>query len=296
MTWIDAVAALRGQRRAAVLATITAVRGHAPRAAGAKMVIAEDEIFGTIGGGNLEMAAIHRARDMMAQGESQPESMSLKLNDKASASYGRQCCGGEVSLLLEPLPVPAAVAIFGIGNVGMELARILSRHDLDLYLTDSRPEFLEALAVLEPSVARVHAQLAVLGEQVLNDLPEGTHVLIMTHDHAEDFHLCDAALHLAQLGSIGLIGSNAKWSRFQKNLLLSGHAPEQIQKISCPIGLPQVRGKDPAVIALSVAAQLLQRTQSPVGCSTTRPGPGVSGPQRGGGEWSVDAAGTSRAG
>lgn len=259
MTWIDAVTMLRRQRRTAVLVTATAVRGHAPREAGAKMVIAEDEIFGTVGGGNLEMAAINRAREMMTQDKSEPETMTLKLNDKAPVIYGRQCCGGEVSLLLEPLPVPASVAIFGVGNVGMELVRILSRHDLELYLTDSRAEFLEELAVLEPSVARVHAQVAVLGEQVLNDLPKGTHVLIMTHDHAEDFHLCDAALRLPELGSIGLIGSSAKWSRFRKNLGLSGHLEEKISRIQCPIGMREVTGKQPAVIAVSVAADLLAR-------------------------------------
>ncbi|QXQ10932.1 xanthine dehydrogenase accessory protein XdhC [Paeniglutamicibacter sp. Y32M11] len=259
MSWIEAVAALRLQRRPAVMLTIAAVRGHAPREAGAKMVIAADEIFGTIGGGNLEMTAMGRARDMIVSGEREPQSLTLRLNDKAPATYGRQCCGGEVSLLLEPLPIPESVAIFGVGNIGMELARILSRHDLDLYLTDSRPEFLDELAVLVPSVARVHAQAAVLGEQVFSSLPAGTHVLIMTHDHAEDFHLCDEALRHPELGSIGLIGSHAKWVRFQKNLGQSGHAPELIARIDCPIGLPEIAGKVPATIAVSVAAHLLQR-------------------------------------
>lgn len=262
LSWIEAVTALRNERRTAVLVTVTAVRGHAPREAGAKMVIAKDEIFGTIGGGNLEMAAMERAREMLAQGESQPQDMSLRLNDKAPAKYGRQCCGGEVSLLLEPLPVPATVAIFGIGNVGMELARILSRHELELHLTDSRPEFLQSLAAMEPGVARVHAQVAVLGEQVLSCLPEGAHVLIMTHDHAEDFHLCDAALRHPGLGSIGLIGSKAKWARFQKNLAASGHGEAKIQQIQCPIGMAEVSGKQPAVIAVSVAAELLARISS----------------------------------
>ncbi|WP_347038151.1 XdhC family protein [Glutamicibacter halophytocola] len=74
-TWIDAVSTLRGQRRAAVLLTVTAVRGHAPREAGAKMVISADETFGSVGGGNLEMAAIARARQLIGQGSSAPETM-----------------------------------------------------------------------------------------------------------------------------------------------------------------------------------------------------------------------------
>ncbi|WP_347040398.1 XdhC family protein [Glutamicibacter halophytocola] len=80
----------------------------------------------------------------------------------------------------------------------------------------------------------------------------------MTHDHAEDFHLSDAALRQRSLGSIGLIGSKAKWARFRKNLRDSGHSEQEISRIQCPIGIPEVAGKQPAVIAVSVAAQLMQ--------------------------------------
>jgi xanthine dehydrogenase accessory factor len=99
----------------------------------------------------------------------------------------------------------------------------------------------------------------LLGEQVLEQLPAGAHVVIMTHDHAEDFALCDAALRLGQpLGSLGLIGSSVKWTRFQAQLAEMGHGPEAIARITCPIGLPAITGKDPAVIAVAVAAELLQ--------------------------------------
>ena len=94
--------------------------------------------------------------------------------------------------------------------------------------------------------------------QVLEQLPAGSHVLIMTHDHAEDFALCDAALRLPQpLGSIGLIGSSAKWTRFRAQLGAQGHEPDTIARITCPIGIPGVPGKEPAVIAVAVAAALL---------------------------------------
>ncbi len=259
MTWIDEVVRLRAHRAPAVLITVVQVRGHAPREAGTKMVATIDELFGTIGGGNLEMTAVARARHMLAESLHLPETMTLRLNDKAPATYGRQCCGGEVTILLEPLAVPPAVAIFGMGNVGLELARILSRQDLELYLSDSREENLQGLEALEPAVARIHPKPAVMGEEVLSRLPGGTHVLIMTHDHAEDFHLCDAALRHPDLGSIGLIGSHAKWQRFRKNLAESGHDATVVERIDCPIGDPEVVGKDPATIAVSVAADLLKR-------------------------------------
>lgn len=259
MTWIDTVQWLRMQRIPAVLITVTEVRGHAPRRAGTKMVVSPNEVFETIGGGNLEMTAINRAREMLITAAAEPQSLQLRLNEKVPAEYGRQCCGGEVTILCEPLPVAPTVAIFGVGHVGMELARILSRHDLELYLSDSREEQLSAAQLLQPAVAQIHTRQAIVGEEVLSRLPADTHVLIMTHDHAEDFHLCDAALRHPNLGSVGLIGSNAKWQRFRKNLAASGHEPEAIERIDCPIGDPDIIGKEPAVIALSVAAELFKK-------------------------------------
>jgi xanthine dehydrogenase accessory factor len=152
------------------------------------------------------------------------------------------------------------VALFGLGHVGYELARILSRLPIQLRLADSRPEPLDRvrLADVIDGRADVHVHHTLLGEQVLEQLPPGSHVLIMTHDHAEDFALCDAALRLPQpLGSIGLIGSSAKWTRFRAQLADQGHRPGTIARITCPIGLPGITGKEPAVIAVAVAAALL---------------------------------------
>jgi xanthine dehydrogenase accessory factor len=70
--------------------------------------------------------------------------------------------------------------------------------------------------------------------------------------------LCDAALRASHLGSIGLIGSTSKWARFRQKLTDEGHSPEAIARIATPIGLDTIAGKDPAVIAVSVAAGLLQ--------------------------------------
>jgi xanthine dehydrogenase accessory factor len=261
-TWIDAVARLRSRRAPGVLVTLAAVRGHAPRRAGAKMVVSQAETWGSIGGGNLEAVAVRRARELIAAGAVEPEMMSTTLSDRAPYQHGVQCCGGEVSVLLDPLPVVPAVAIFGVGHVGLELARILARHDLDLHLVDSRPEQLtdERLAVLADAVARVRVHaVPVLPEIVLGELPPGAHVLIMTHDHAEDAALCDAVLRHGEFGSIGLIGSAPKWARFRRRLAEEGgHDAPTIERIRTPIGLPDITGKQPATIAVSVAADLLR--------------------------------------
>ncbi len=83
----------------------------------------------------------------------------------------------------------------------------------------------------------------------------------MTHDHAEDAALVDAALRTPHLGSIGLIGSSAKWTRFRAKLLAEGHHEDDVARVVTPIGIPELRGKQPAVIAVGVAAALLQSFQ-----------------------------------
>ncbi|WP_167132505.1 xanthine dehydrogenase accessory protein XdhC [Paramicrobacterium chengjingii] len=259
MDWLRAVQALRECREGHVIVTLARVRGHSPRDGGAKMVVSRDDTWGTIGGGNLEATAINRARAMLESGEAAPELMTLNLSDKAPAEYGVQCCGGEVTMLLEPIRTVPSVAIFGMGHVGHELARILSRHDLTLALIDSREDAVadDGLAVVRDGQATISVHHAPVPESVLLLLPEGTHVFIMTHDHAEDLALCDLALRTPRIGPIGLIGSSAKWARFRKRLIEAGNAPERVDSIQTPIGTPSIHAKEPAAIAVSVAAGLL---------------------------------------
>jgi xanthine dehydrogenase accessory factor len=269
--WLNAAQQLRRDGLPGVLVTVLEVRGHAPRDPGAKMVVSAERSWGSVGGGNLEESAIRRARQLIEQGTIEQgtagcEILESTLSEHAHNPHGRQCCGGTVLLLLEPLPARPVIAVFGIGHVGYELARILARLEIRLQLVDSRAEQLDRarLADVLDGVADVTVHHAVLGEQVLERLPAGAHVLILTHDHAEDFALCDAALRMPALGSIGLIGSSAKWARFRARLTDAGHDVGVIDRIQCPIGLPEVAGKDPAVIAIAVAADLVQRTGRPV--------------------------------
>lgn len=270
MDWLDALQRLRAARQPAVIVTLAMVRGHAPRNGGAKMVVAADELFGTVGGGNLEATAIHRARELLADGAAEPELLTLTLSDKATTEYGVQCCGGEVTMLLEPVPVVPAVAIFGMGHVGLELARILARQPVELDLVDSRAEMLGperlgvpgSTGVLGDAVATVRVHHLPVPESALADLPPGAHVLVMTHDHVEDLAIVEAALRTPGLGSIGLIGSRSKWARFQKELREAGMGDDDLVRVSTPIGIDGIRSKEPAAIAVSVAARVLQLVEA----------------------------------
>lgn len=266
MDWVDELRRLRDARVPAVLVTLAAVRGHAPRNGGAKLVVSPERLFGTVGGGNLEETAIATAREMIDAGENEPRLLTLTLSDKAATEYGVQCCGGEVTMLLEPVRVVPTVAIFGVGHVGLELARVLARHEIELWLIDGRAEMVEGARLGVPgrsglfadAVATVRVRHAPVPEAVIADLPPGAHVVVMTHDHVEDLALVDQALRRGDLASIGLIGSRSKWTRFTSKLRELGHTDQDLARVTTPIGVPEVSGKAPAVIAVSVAARMLQ--------------------------------------
>lgn len=236
MDWVDELQRLREERTPAVVVTLAAVRGHAPRNGGAKLVVSPGRLFGTVGGGNLEATAVEVAREMLADGDDEPRLLTLTLSDRAATEYGVQCCGGEVTMLLEPVRVVPTVAIFGVGHVGLELARILARQQVALHLIDGRAEMLRAdrvgvpgsTGVLADAVATVTLRHAPVPEAALADLPAGAHVLIMTHDHGEDLAITDQALRRDDLASIGLIGSRSKWARFRAQLGELGHSDEAL--------------------------------------------------------------------
>jgi len=267
MDWLRAVQECRERRTPCVLVTITDVRGHAPREAGAKLVVTADRTWGSVGGGNLEEAAVRRARGLLRglglTGSAAPVTEHHSLSDKVPVEHGVQCCGGEVTLLLEPIGVRPSVAVFGMGHVGFEIALLLSRHEVELHLVDSRADQLDParLAPLHHGPADVHVhQVPVLPELVVAELPAGTHVLVLTHDHAEDLALLDALLRSEQPATIGLIGSSAKWARFRGKLAELGHAPEVVDRVRTPIGDPALTGvgsKAPAAIAVSVTVEVL---------------------------------------
>jgi len=266
MDWVDELRRLREARMPAVIVTLVAVRGHAPRNGGAKLIVSPGGLFGTVGGGNLEATAVDRAREMLVEGAAEPRLLTLTLSDKVTTEYGVQCCGGEVTMLLEPVRAVPSVAIFGLGHVGLELARILARQEVELHLVDARAEMLHADRVGEPgatgvladAVATVRLHHEPVPEAALAELPDGTHVLIMTHDHVEDLAITDQALRRGALGSIGLIGSASKWARFRAKLTELGHTEDDLARVTTPIGIPEVAGKAPASIAVSVAARILQ--------------------------------------
>jgi xanthine dehydrogenase accessory factor len=262
MKWLEHTTHLATSQTPFVTITLISVRGHAPRRAGSKMLVTEAQTLGSVGGGNLEQTAINRARDLLASQQQDPELMTVRLNPKGG-EYGIQCCGGEVQVLLEPHdPRRPCVVIFGAGHVGWALVQVLGTLPMDVKLVDSRQAQLtpaEATSI-PTNLQTIHAPIP---ETALDDVPEGAHLLVLTHDHAEDLAILERALQRPDLPYIGLIGSQTKWQHFQQRLQESGLSEDDIARVTTPIGLPNVPGKSPQAIAISVAAQLLGLLELP---------------------------------
>jgi xanthine dehydrogenase accessory factor len=74
---------------------------------------------------------------------------------------------------------------------------------------------------------------------------------------ALDLEIVAEALRIERFGYVGLIGSATKRARFLSQMRAAGLTEVQLARLVCPIGIPGLESKDPAVIAASTATQLL---------------------------------------
>ncbi|MGH8807807.1 MAG: xanthine dehydrogenase accessory protein XdhC [Noviherbaspirillum sp.] len=145
------------------------------------------------------------------------------------------------------------LVLFGAGHVGAAIVRALA--DLPCHVTwvDERDDMFPA-----DVPANVKIEATDTPEAVVDEAAPGSSYLVMTHSHALDQRLCEAILRRGDAGWFGLIGSKTKRMQFEHRLFERGIAPERLAEMVCPIGVPGIAGKAPAVIAASVCAQLLQ--------------------------------------
>ena len=236
------------------------------------MAVFQDEFLGTIGGGHLEFEAIAEARRYLLASTGR-QGLPTEKRFALGPSLG-QCCGGALVLQFEWVDAADAerlqgilqalaakrfqpLALFGGGHVGKALVQVLAPLPFHVRWIDSRdeifPEAVPAQVICEHSNP-IHA--------AVNDLAAQSRVLIMSFSHAEDLDIVAACLLRQRLHNdlpyIGLIGSATKWATFKRRLAERGFSEAECQQVTCPIGVPGILGKEPEVIAVAVAAQLLQ--------------------------------------
>jgi len=249
----------------AVLVRVESTQGSAPREAGTWMAVWAEGLTATIGGGQLEFQATQEARELLAGSRAIDGIQRYPLGP----SLG-QCCGGVVFLLFRRVSasdIPELrralverlrpVALFGGGHVGAALARLLAGLPFSVRWIDSRDGVFP-----EELPAQVETEHSEPVQDAVASLAPGSRVLIMSFSHAEDLDIVIACLRRLRerddLPYIGLIGSKTKWATFSHRLEARGFTAAELARITCPIGVPGITGKEPEVIAVAVAAQLLQ--------------------------------------
>ncbi len=292
------------------------------------MVVTADGLFGTVGGGTLELRASRIARDMLAGGAA------VAVRDLTSESGLGQLCGGRLTLVfdrverangewlaeaarmreagarpvlvsrldtgakllvtatgghgslgaagLEAAAIAAArrsdpatrlethdgvallvdpiyagdgidLVLFGAGHVGAAIAKVLGSHpDLRITWVDDRAE-------LFPEAAAANFRIIATADpagQVM-EMPGGAFVVVVSHSHALDYDIVENVLRRGDFRYCGLIGSSAKRARFEKRWRDLGLPGETLDRLVCPIGVAGISGRQPADIAIAVAAEIL---------------------------------------
>lgn len=254
----------------ACLIEVESTQGSVPREKGAWMaVFANDTTIGTIGGGHLEWMAAQHALRMLEQ----PQLAETRERYALGPSLG-QCCGGVVHLRFRRVAAGDVaalrqalsqawmpVALFGSGHVGRALVQTMALLPVQLQWIDSREHGFPAQVP-----ENVQCEYSDPVEAAVAGLPPGSSLLAMSYSHLEDFQILLAALHRMReaddLGFVGVIGSRTKWQTFRHRMQARGFTDGEIGRITCPIGIPGIDGKEPEVIAVAVAAQLLQYRSS----------------------------------
>ncbi|MGB0694349.1 MAG: xanthine dehydrogenase accessory protein XdhC [Rhodospirillaceae bacterium] len=157
-----------------------------------------------------------------------------------------------------PLGAPRPpLFLYGAGHVGRAVAKVFADLPFWLHWVDTAPERF-------PSPFPDHAVRILARDPALiaRHAPDNAWHLVMTYSHAIDLAVCEAVLSRGQFSHLGVIASQTKKTRFLKRLREGGIAEAQLERLQAPLGLPDLPGKDPAVIAISIAADLLTRLHS----------------------------------
>jgi xanthine dehydrogenase accessory factor len=246
---------LLDQRKKFVVATIVEVKGSSPQKTGAKILIQPDGSFEfTIGGGTFEAEVIRDGLALLTGSAGQTHE--YKLTKQDIGMY----CQGLVKVFFEKYaPIPRLM-IFGGGHVGQAISKLASATSLfHTVVIDDRKEF--ATRDKHPGADEViHTDRTFTDS--LPEVDSETYLLILTRCHATDKLLVRKYID-APAAYIGLIGSEAKIRQFTRELEEEGISAERFRRIHAPVGIP-IGGKNPAEIAISVLAEIIQVKNSQV--------------------------------
>ena len=235
------------------------VKGSSPNNIDDIILISQDTIFGTIGGGNLEYLVIDEAKKILDK-----KVKNKILNIPLGPGIG-QCCGGYVQIKLslhknskdalknENLKknIKPNLYIFGSGHIGQAIISKLENINFNTFIIDSREDYLNMTNIKD-----INYLLSKKPWEIVSKLDDNSYFIVLTHSHDFDLKILNAVLKKNNT-FVGLIGSLTKKKRFYKRLINNGHNKSIVEKIECPIGIDIGNSKDPNEIAFSIITRIL---------------------------------------
>lgn len=237
-----------------VMVTVVKVSGSAPQTVGARMLVdPTGKVFGTVGGGGVEKHAVEKSVEALNSGAT--STLDLTLNDHEREQTG-SICGGSMTLLIEPFGAGPRLLIFGAGHVAQPTARLAQSVGFRVELFDSRAEWAtdERFPGMVTHVDD-YERLARGLESNRRDF-----IVLMSHSHEQDFQLL---IHLVRKEwfYLGVLGSQKKALEIRGKLASEGFTPDEIARITSPMGVP-IGSHTPEEIAVSIVAELIQLKQT----------------------------------
>ena len=231
------------------LATITRVEGSTPRKEGSMMGIKEDgTIFGTIGGGTLELVVTENAKKCIVDGES--KNFNFKLTDDEGSLHMQ--CGGEADVFVKVFSPFDKLIIIGGGHIGLELYELGKMLEFYTIIVEDREEFCNINRFPKADELK-------LGniEEVLQEYPidNSSYIVIVTRGHRHDEVALKSVID-SNAKYIGMIGSKNKTKYIMDNLKIEKVSQEKLDKVYAPIGI-NLGGETPKEIAFSIMSEIL---------------------------------------
>jgi len=248
-----------------VLCIVTDVEGGSPGKPGFKMAVFSDgSSEGTVGGGDIERAAVEVAREMIAK-RTKHLSRAFALSQSAGGQPGvhrtSMICGGSSTVYFELFESRQRALIFGGGHIAQSMAPLLANLGFSVEILDNRPDYATPEKYPRAATIRTgnYVELALSSR-----VDDSTYCFVLTHGHAHDCDVLKALLQPQNINPenncfagryVGMIGSRTKVDAILARIEKSGVPRTALDCVHTPIGL-DIGGDTPFEIAISIVAQV----------------------------------------
>lgn len=244
----------------AVIATLIAARGSAPRPLGSKLAVSKrGELAGSVSGGCVESEVAELARAVLADGEQRE--VTYGISDEQAFSVGLPC-GGEIDVLLERAGLDDLdrfrdesrhrLLVFGAVDLAEALCKAANELGWVTIVADPRGRFATRERIPSADELRVEWPDEVLAH-VRPD--RATAVVVLAHEDRFDVPALVGALR-SEAFYVGALGARRNQERRRARLVEEGLSEDEIDRIAGPTGL-DVGAETPAETAISILAEIL---------------------------------------